>query len=140
MKSERAEPSPRTLRRLEIMRLHCLAILRCRISEVLASSMAATCLRLRPYGRRSKAVDLCDSATVALSDGPGQIGLSAIAAKPTQAVISNQWPVMQFASLVVQLLLAAQLSQSGFFTAMLFPKGCRVPAHAVGLGVERAAA
>jgi len=67
--------------------------------------------------RRLLVLDLCDSASVAMLNGAGQIGMAALGVRQSQAVIANLWPVVQFPSLVFHVLLAFHVSRLNYFEA-----------------------
>jgi len=66
--------------------------------------------RAEDKGRRLLALNACDGATTTLLNSPGSVGFGAALASPAQSLLSHQWPIDDYAGLMLGLLLGIALA------------------------------
>lgn len=61
-------------------------------------------------GRRLLALNACDGATTTLLNSPGSVGFGSSLVSPAQSLLSHQWPIDDYAGLLLGLLIGISLA------------------------------
>jgi len=67
--------------------------------------------REKAIGRRLLALNACDGATTTLLNSPGSVGFGASLVSCSQSLLSHQWPIDDYAGLVLGLLVGVSLAE-----------------------------